>query len=181
MEINVRRQRKAENAINRIEDLFKKPRQTPKEIYTFIVQALELLRNSHIEKESAESYIYLICKIINTHASELKKFETLDDDNTVYNFGDPIIVGAVKLPSLKLVKTLYENGFDLSFDSDYAFYTLLMSDSKSEEKCAVAQYMIEKGYSLRKYMTNICLEVFEGINDTEDCYAVKQKQAGEKQ
>lgn len=177
MEIHERRQRKAEDAINRIEDLFKKPRQTPKEIYTFIDQALELLRNPHIEKESVESYIYLICRIINTHASELKKFETLDDDNTVYSFAEPIIVGAVKLPNLKLVKTLYENGFDLTFDSDYAFYTLLMSDDKCEEKCAVAQYMMEKGCSLRKYMTNICLEVFEGINDTDDCHAVKQKKS----
>lgn len=173
--------RKATEAVAGIDALYKNlPDKggSPKEIYIYITKVIELLETPGIDGSILRNNVDHICHLINTHADGLKKLEILDDvpdQESLYMFSSPIAHHACRISNLKIIKTLYENGFDLTFDSDYAFYTLINNDDKSDEKVAIAQFMIEKGCSLRKYMTNISEEIFEGVNDFEGSHAMRKK------
>lgn len=157
----------AEEALVELEKLSSslKSDSSPQDIYTHIVEVLRLLKTPHICTEKNDYYINHVCQSIAAHASELKKFETLDerhDQKAVYDFSCPIACVAVEIPSLKVIKTLYKNGFDLSFDHDCALYTLILSrDNNCDEKIATVQYMLDRGCGLTTYLKEICREKFD--------------------
>lgn len=131
---------------------------TPKKTYTFISSIIGILDHEQYRErpshDQREKLIDQVCELITEFSESLKALENGEFYERSMNC-DTLAIGAVKIPSLKIIKLLHEKGFDLSFDSDSAFHNLLHSHSRDDEKDEIVQFFIENGYTLKKYLTMV--------------------------